>query len=87
MVKLGALPQLVALLDWSKGHNSSAQQTTALPCNLLCLLAAEPACKASFSEGGMLQGVLVQLHASDASGEPAIYVANLNAHKLCGHIC
>ena len=71
VVELGALPQLVTLLDWSGARSSSAQRTAVLACNLLCLVAAEPACKGAFLEGGMLQSLLTQLHASDASGEPA----------------
>ncbi len=70
---LGALPQLVALLDYSGARSSSAQRTAVLACNLLCLVAAEPVCKGAFLEGGMLQGLLAQLHASDASGEPATW--------------
>ena len=73
MVKLGALPQLVTLLDYSGARNSSAQRTAVLACNLLCLLTAEAACMGAFLEGGMLQALLVQLHAFDASGEPAIW--------------
>ena len=69
-MKLGALPQLVALLDYSGARSSSAQRTAVLACNLLCLVAAEPACKGAFLEGGMLQDLLAQLRASDASGEP-----------------
>ena len=71
MVRLGALPQLIALLDWAGRRSSSAQRSAVLACNLLCLLAAEPTCKGAFLEGSVLQGLLAQLHASDASGEPA----------------
>ena len=77
-MELGALPQLVSLLDCSGARSSSAQRTAVLACNLLCLVAAEPVCKGAFLEGGMLQDLLVQLHASDASGEPATWLKRMH---------
>ena len=85
VVELGALPQLVTLLDWSGARSSNAQRTAVLACNLLCLVAAEPACKGAFLEGGLLQGLLAQLHASDASGKLTIWPAYLHT-GLCDRI-
>ena len=81
MVELGALPQLIALLDWSGVRGSSAQQTAMLACNLLCLVAAEPACKGAFLEDGMLQNRLAQLQ----SLTPCC-ATNLDTYMLRGHM-
>ena len=67
----GVVLQLVALLQWSGGggSSSSVQRSAVLSCSLLCLMAAQPACKDAFLGGGVLQTLLQQLEAPLSRGE------------------